>query len=47
MITIDFVTGLPKTTGGKNAIRVTVDQLTKTAHFLPIKKTDNTNVLAQ
>ncbi|KAF8100726.1 hypothetical protein N665_0218s0064 [Sinapis alba] len=39
MITMDFVTGLPTTTGGKNAVWVIVDRLTKSAHFLAIKKT--------
>ncbi|XP_028103887.1 uncharacterized protein LOC114302963 [Camellia sinensis] len=36
-ITIDFVTGLPKTQGGNNAIWVIVDRLTKFAHFLAFK----------
>jgi len=34
MVTMDFVTGLPTTLGGKNAIWVIVDRLTKSAHFL-------------
>ena len=36
-ITMDFVTGLPRTLGGNNAIWVIVDRLTKSAHFLPMK----------
>jgi len=32
---MDFVTGLPKTPKGNDAIWVIVDRLTKTAHFLP------------
>ena len=36
-ITMDFVTGLPRTLKGYNAVWVIVDRLTKTAHFLPIK----------
>ncbi|KAL6311082.1 hypothetical protein AAG906_021193 [Vitis piasezkii] len=36
-ITMDFVIGLPRTLGGNNAIWVIVDQLTKSAHFLPMK----------
>ena len=36
-ITMDFVTGLPRTLGGDNAIWVIVDPLTKSAHFLPMK----------
>ena len=34
---MDFVTGLPRTLGGNNAIWVIVDRLTKSAHFLPMK----------
>ncbi|RVW29004.1 Retrovirus-related Pol polyprotein from transposon 17.6 [Vitis vinifera] len=36
-ITMDFVTRLPKTLRGNNAIWVIVDRLTKSAHFLPMK----------
>ena len=36
-ITMDLVTGLPRTLGGNNAIWVIVDRLTKFAHFLPMK----------
>ena len=36
-ITMDFVTGLPRTLGRNNAIWVIVDRLTKSAHFLPMK----------
>lgn len=43
---MDFVTGLPKTTNEKDAIWVTMDRLTKSAHFLPIKKTDGVERLA-
>ena len=39
MIAMNFVTGLPRTTGGLDSIWVIVDRLTKTAHFLPVKKT--------
>ena len=34
---MDFVTGLPRTLGGNNAIWVIVDRLTKSAHFLHMK----------
>ena len=34
---MDFVTELPRTLGGNNAIWVIVDRLTKSAHFLPMK----------
>ncbi|CAH1440273.1 unnamed protein product [Lactuca virosa] len=39
-ITMDFITKLPKTSGGLDTIWVIVDRLTKSAHFLPIKETD-------
>ena len=35
---MDFITGLPKTQKGHNAIWVVVDRLTKVAHFLPIRE---------
>ncbi|WOG99882.1 hypothetical protein DCAR_0519238 [Daucus carota subsp. sativus] len=35
-ITMDFVTNLPKTRKGNDAIWIIVDRLTKSAHFLPI-----------
>ncbi|WVZ90413.1 hypothetical protein U9M48_036718 [Paspalum notatum var. saurae] len=36
-IGMDFVTGLPKTPKGNDAVWVIVDRLTKTAHFLPVR----------
>ncbi|GJZ76892.1 putative reverse transcriptase domain-containing protein [Tanacetum coccineum] len=39
-ITMDFVSGLPRTLSGYNTIWVIVDRLTKLAHFLPTKKID-------
>ncbi|GKA13428.1 putative reverse transcriptase domain-containing protein, partial [Tanacetum coccineum] len=39
-ITMDFVTGLPRTSSGYDSIWVIVDRLTKSAHFVPMKKTD-------
>nr|GEV96235.1 putative reverse transcriptase domain-containing protein [Tanacetum cinerariifolium] len=38
-ITMDFVSGLPKTPSGYDTIWVIIDRLTKSAHFLPMKKT--------
>ena len=47
MIAMDFVSGLPRTSSGYDAIWVIVDRLTKTAHFLPIKNTYSTDRLAR
>ena len=47
MIAMDFVSRLLCTTGGYNAIWVIVDRLTKSAHFLLIKKTYTTDKLAR
>nr|GEU71793.1 reverse transcriptase domain-containing protein [Tanacetum cinerariifolium] len=44
---LDFVTKLPKTTTGQDAIWVIVDRLTKSAHFLPMKKTDSIEKLSR
>ncbi|GJT13632.1 putative reverse transcriptase domain-containing protein [Tanacetum coccineum] len=38
-ITMDFISGLPRTPSGYDTIWVIVDRLTKSAHFLPTKKT--------
>jgi hypothetical protein len=38
-ITMDFVTGLPRSRKGYDSIWVIVDRLTKSAHFLPVKVT--------
>nr|GEV51678.1 reverse transcriptase domain-containing protein [Tanacetum cinerariifolium] len=46
-VTMDFVTGLPRTPSGYDSIWVIVDQLTKSAHFLPKKKTDSIEKLAE
>ncbi|GJX58474.1 putative reverse transcriptase domain-containing protein [Tanacetum coccineum] len=40
-ITMDFVTKLPNTSTGQDAIWVIVDRLTKSAHFLPMKEADS------
>ncbi|GJV24335.1 putative reverse transcriptase domain-containing protein [Tanacetum coccineum] len=46
-ITMDFVSGLPRTPSGYDTIWVIVDRLTKSAHFLPMKKTDIIEKLTQ
>ncbi|GJU38746.1 putative reverse transcriptase domain-containing protein [Tanacetum coccineum] len=46
-ITMDFVTKLPKTSSGQDAIWVIVDRLTKSAHFLPMKETNSMEKLTR
>ncbi|GJS41265.1 putative reverse transcriptase domain-containing protein [Tanacetum coccineum] len=46
-ITMDFVSGLPRTPSGYDTIWVIVDRLTKLAHFLPMKKTDSMEKLTR
>ncbi|GJY83187.1 putative reverse transcriptase domain-containing protein [Tanacetum coccineum] len=46
-ITMDFITKLPRTRSGHDAIWVVVDRLTKLAHFLAIRKDYSTEKLAR
>nr|GEW70213.1 retrotransposon protein, putative, Ty3-gypsy subclass [Tanacetum cinerariifolium] len=46
-ITMDFVSGLPRTPNVYDTILVIVDRLTKSVHFLPMKKTDSMEKLMQ
>ncbi|GKA93095.1 putative reverse transcriptase domain-containing protein [Tanacetum coccineum] len=46
-ITMDFVLGLSRTSSGYDTIWVIVDRLTKSDHFLPMKKTDSMEKLTQ
>ncbi|GKB41939.1 putative reverse transcriptase domain-containing protein [Tanacetum coccineum] len=46
-ITMDFVSGLPRTPCGYDTIWVIVDRLTKSAHFLPMKKMDSMEKLTR
>ncbi|GKC77015.1 putative reverse transcriptase domain-containing protein, partial [Tanacetum coccineum] len=46
-ITMDFITKLPKSSHGFDTIWVIVDQLTKFAHFLPIRENDPLDKLAR
>jgi hypothetical protein len=36
---MNFIVGLPRTQAGYDSIWVIVDQLTKVAHFIPVKTT--------
>jgi hypothetical protein len=47
VITIDFITKLPRTTRQHDSIMVVVDKLTNVAHFVPIKTTHTTNNIAE
>ncbi|GJU71576.1 putative reverse transcriptase domain-containing protein [Tanacetum coccineum] len=46
-ITMDFITKLPKTAAGFNSIWVSVDRLSKSAHFLPMRETNSTKKLTR
>jgi hypothetical protein len=46
-IGMDFIVGLPRTCAGYDSIWVVVDRLTKVAHFIPVKTTYNSAVLAE
>ncbi|GJZ40672.1 putative reverse transcriptase domain-containing protein [Tanacetum coccineum] len=46
-ITMDFITKLPRTRNGHDAIWVIVDRLTKSAHFLAIREDYSTEKLAR
>jgi hypothetical protein len=39
VITMDFITGLPRMNKKHDSIMVVVDKLTKAAHFVPVKTT--------
>jgi hypothetical protein len=46
VVTMDFITGLPRTNKQHDSIMVVVDKLTKAAHFIPLKTTHKaTNVV--
>jgi hypothetical protein len=44
---MDFIVSLPRTRAGYDSIWVVVDHLKKAAHFIPVKTTYNTAVLAE
>ncbi|KAK1410455.1 hypothetical protein QVD17_36992 [Tagetes erecta] len=47
MVTMDFITKLPKTSRGNDTIWVIIDRLTKSTHFLAMKETFSMDKLAQ
>jgi hypothetical protein len=47
VITIGFITKLPRTTRQHDSIMVVVDKLTKSTHFVPIKTTHTTINIAE
>ena len=46
-VTMDLVSGLPRSPRGHDAIWVIVDRLAKSTHFLAIHLTDSTDVLSR
>jgi transposase InsO family protein len=44
---MDFIVGLPRTQSGYDSICIIVDQLTKVAHFIPVKTTYSEPQLAE
>jgi hypothetical protein len=44
---MDFITKLPRTPAGFDAVWVVVDRLMKSANFLPIKETDKMEKLTR
>ena len=42
---MNFITNLPRTAKGSDAIRVIVDRLNKSAHFLPIRESSSAEKL--
>ena len=45
-VSMDFITGFPRTKRGNNAIFVVVDRLSKVAHFLPVRESITASQLA-
>nr|GEV83478.1 putative reverse transcriptase domain-containing protein [Tanacetum cinerariifolium] len=47
IITIEFVTKLPKTSNGRDTIWVIIDRLTKSVHFIPTRETNTMETLTR
>jgi hypothetical protein len=47
VITMDFITGLPRMNKKHDSIMVVIDKLTKAAHFVPVKTTHTTTNIAK
>ena len=46
-VTMDFLTGLPRTEQRHDAVWVVVDRLTKSAHFIPFRSTCSRKILGE
>ena len=46
VISMDFITGFPRTSRQHDSIMVVVDRLTKVAHFIPVRTTYSTSDVA-
>ncbi|GJP61895.1 hypothetical protein CLOP_g19014 [Closterium sp. NIES-67] len=47
VVSLDFITGLPPTTSGHDAILVVIDTFSKMGHFIPTQTTARTEETAQ
>ena len=47
VVTIDFITKLPQSSGRHDSIMVVVDKLTKATHFVPVKSTHKAADIAE
>lgn len=46
-VSMDFIDRLPRSRKGNESIRVIVDRLTKSAHFIPVKSTRTASTLSE